>query len=206
MPSAPRDSPRTRSRRNRSASTSRSFDLVDADAAGLGGGAVAGVGQVFAAGARVDAEPVAEHFDVVADPRPGDGEGVGDLFGGGAVGSGGQVGSAARCSRACVWRSRCRGCGRRPGRAGSAEAGRSPRRTSVTSASRVGVGVLHGGPELGRHPGGEDGEVLGGGGGHLQVVVVVPRQASRWWRSASRLGRGAAARVCSVRRAPASSA
>ena len=61
------------------------FDLIDADAAGAAGVAVSGVGQVFAAGAGVHAEPVTEHLDVVADPRSGDGEGVGDLFGGGAV-------------------------------------------------------------------------------------------------------------------------
>ena len=65
------------------------FDLVHPDAAGPGGGTVAGVGQVLAAGARAHAEPVTEHLDVVADPRSGDGEGIGDLFGRSAVRSSG---------------------------------------------------------------------------------------------------------------------
>ena len=150
----------------------QAVDLVDGDPAGVGGVAVAGVGEVPAAGGRVVAEPVADDFEVVADPRRGETERVADLVGGGAVRPEREVGDEFGvvglpfCQRGAV----------RVEVDGAEEPQPRPLAGLGVPGGQVVVQAGVGGGDRGVVPdgdvGGEPGQIVGGGGGGVEVVAV----------------------------------
>ena len=129
------------------------LDLVDRDAAALGFGGVAGVGQVRLAGAGVGTEPVAHGLGVAAGLGGGDAHCVGELVGGGAVGSGGQVGQDAGHVRLAHGERGAAGAGRhRPEHAQAGQGavvGEPCGDVGVEGGVGVVQGVAHGGGDLG---------------------------------------------------------